>query len=126
MDEKLLVIDATNVADHRGGWMGDGGFYVRPMRKRAGEIHPGHDHYIPHLGCLISGKAIVRWKDPDGSNGVIEMREAPCKIHMPANRHHEIEFLEDSEWECMFAKAEADRIYGESVNFDWTMERGAW
>jgi hypothetical protein len=49
----------------------------------------------------------------------------PSKIHMPAERWHELEFISDCVWECWFAKAEADRLYGHDPEIfpkDWTEE----
>jgi hypothetical protein len=79
-------------------------------------------HYIDHVGNLLSGQVRVHWKDPDGTTGVIEMLR-PCKINMPAGRHHRLEILEDTKWECWFAKAEADRIYGDESTVRWTLEK---
>lgn len=117
-----MRIDQSNAEDHQGGFVGMGGFYIRPFQHRAGEVYLGHSHYIDHVGNLVSGAVRVHWKDPDGSEGVIEML-VPSKIHMPAGRHHRIEPLVDSVWECWFSKAEADRIYCEDSQVNWTLEK---
>lgn len=119
MDTK--TIDAMNADLHQGGFIGMGGFYVRPFTHKKGEVYQGHAHYIDHVGNLVSGAVRVHWRDPDGTEGIVEML-VPSKIHMPAGRHHRIEPLEDSRWECWFAKAEADRIYGDDAQVRWTLE----
>jgi hypothetical protein len=107
-----LVIDASNQLEHAGGFVGTGGFYVRPMTLRAGMSHAGHKHHIDHVGNLVSGHARVHWEDPrTGEAGVIDAR-VPCKLHIVAGRTHRIEAVTDVQWECWFAQAEADRIYG--------------
>lgn len=117
----LLTIDQSNAEDHRGGFVGAGGFYIRPFSHKKGVDYVGHSHFIDHVGNLLSGQVRVHWKDPDGTAGVTEML-VPCKIHMPAERHHRLEILEDAEWECWFAQAEADRVYGADSKVKWNLE----
>lgn len=119
-----MRIDSTNADEHQGGFVGIGGFYVRPMEFKQGQRHDGHEHYIDHVGNLVRGSVNVHWKDmATGEAGVIEMR-VPSKIHMPAGRWHRLEFLEDTLWECWFAQAEADRIYGTDAQVKWHLEKG--
>lgn len=115
-----LTINEANAEDHRGGFVGTGGFYIRPFEHKAGTEYVGHSHYIDHVGNLVSGKVRVHWSEGEQS-GVIDML-VPSKIHMPAGRFHRIEVIEDALWECWFAKAEADRIYGDAATVDWTLE----
>lgn len=118
-----LLVDAQNIDLFRGGFLGLGGFYVRPFKLRAGERKPGHAHYINHLGLLLSGHARVHWRSPDGSrSGVVEFRESWAAMHVRADYWHEIEAITDVEWACVFSKTEADRIYGEASKVDWIME----
>lgn len=117
-----LIIDESNEALHQGGFVGTGGFYIRPFSLKAGASWPTHAHYIPHAGNLVSGQARVHWEDPSGETGVIEMR-VPCKIHMPAERTHRIEAITDVRWECWFSQSEADGIYGDATQVDWTLEK---
>lgn len=116
-----MRIDQTNADQHQGGFIGTGGFYIRPMTFKAGDLHHGHDHYIDHVGNLVSGQVRVHWKDKNGDSGVIEML-VPSKIHMPAGRFHRLEFLTDGIWECWFAQAEADRLYGPDAKVKWHLE----
>jgi hypothetical protein len=107
-----LVIDESNQLEHSGGFVGTGGFYVRPMHLIAGTEHPGHAHYIPHVWNLLRGHARVHWcKRKTCQWGLIDAR-VPCKIHIPAEQEHCIEAVTDVDCECWFAQAEADRIYG--------------
>lgn len=120
----LLVVDAQNIDLFRGGFLGMGGFYPRHFKLLAGQRKPGHEHYINHLGMLLSGQARVHWRSRDGSrSGVVEFREAWALMHIRADYWHEIEAITDVEWVCLFAKAEADRIYGDAAKVDWIMER---
>lgn len=119
-----LVVDASNVDLFRGGFLGFGGFYVRPFSLRAGERKPGHEHYISHLGLLLSGQARVHWRSPDGSKrGVVEFRVPWAAMHVRADCWHEIEAITDVEWACVFAKTEADRIYGDAAKVQWILEK---
>lgn len=105
-----LVIDASNADLYQGGFLGDGGFYVRPMILKKGTKHKGHSHEIDHVGNLVSGSARVRWRREDGSaEGVTDVL-VPAKMTIRADTWHEIEALEDSVWECWFARAEADSL----------------
>lgn len=116
-----LTIDDSNAHEHQGGWIGIGGFYVRAFEHKVGEPYQGHEHYIDHVGNLLSGKARVYWRDRDGTEGVIEML-VPSKIHMPKDRWHRIEAIEDTRWECWFSKAEADRLCLDPQTH-WTLEK---
>lgn len=118
-----LTIDESNADVHRGGFVGTGGFYIRPFHHAKGAQYQGHSHYIDHVGNLVSGKVRVHWSEGDES-GVIDML-VPCKIHMPAGRHHRLEIIEDAVWECWFAQAEADKIYGDDTKIDWNLEAHA-
>lgn len=121
---KLLIVDGTNIDLFRGGFLGLGGFYVRPFKLKAGARKPGHAHYINHLGLLLSGQARVHWRSPDGAqSGVVEIRTPWAAMHIRADYWHEIEAITDVEWACVFSKAEADRVYGDAANVDWIMEK---
>lgn len=121
---RSLVVDESNADLFRGGFLGFGGFYIRPFRLQAGERKQGHAHYINHLGMLLSGRARVHWRKPDGSeSGIVELRSSWAALHIRADYWHEIEALTDIEWACIFSKAEADRIYGDAARVDWIMER---
>lgn len=103
-----LTIDASNAADHQGGFLGDGGFYVRPIEMRAGAVHKGHSHYIDHIGELVRGKVRIRWRREDGSaEGVVDVL-VPALLTIRKDTWHSIEALEPSYWRCWFARAEAD------------------
>lgn len=120
----LFVIDAANADLARGGFLGRGGFYVRPFRLIAGQRKPGHEHYINHLGLHLSGVARIHWRTPDGKqSGVVESRHPWATFHIRADHWHEIEAVTDVEWCCVFAKAEADRVYGDAAQIDWTLEK---
>lgn len=122
--EAMLVVDESNADLFRGGFLGLGGFYVRPFRLRAGQRKPGHEHHINHLGLLLSGQARVHWRAPDGSkSGMVEFRHPWAAMHIRADYWHEIEAITDVEWACVFSKAEADRTYGDAATIDWTMEK---
>lgn len=116
----MTRIDAENAQDHQGGFVGTGGFYIRPFFHKKGDDYQGHAHHIDHVGNLVSGQVRVHWQEGDAS-GVIEMM-VPAKIHMPAGRHHRLEIIEDAQWECWFAKAEADRIYADAEQ-NWMLEK---
>lgn len=120
----LLIVDETNADLFRGGFLGLGGFYVRPFFLKAGERKPGHEHHINHLGLLLSGQARVHWRSPDGKEaGTVEFRQAWAAMNIRADYWHEIEAVTDVEWACIFAKSEADRIYGDAATVDWTLEK---
>lgn len=120
----LLVVDEHNADLFRGGFIGVGGFYARPFRIPAGQRKPGHEHYISHLGMLLSGDARVHWRSPDGTQaGTVEFRAGWACMHIRADYWHEIEAVTDVEWVCLFSKTEADRIYGDAAKVDWTMEK---
>lgn len=87
-----------------------GGFYVRRFEHQPQAPHRGHVHNIDHVGNLVSGHVVVHWVEGK-EYGTIDM-QAPCKIHMPKGRHHTIEAVVPSIWECWFSEAEADRVYG--------------
>lgn len=119
-----LVVDENNADLFRGGFLGLGGFYVRPFAIKAGERKKGHEHHISHLGMLLSGQARVHWRSPDGAkSGTVEFRHAWAAMHVRADYWHEIEAITDVEWACVFSKAEADRIYGDAAKVDWIMEK---
>lgn len=119
-----LVIDESNADIFRGGWMGSGGFYARPFKIQAGDKKPGHEHYIDHLGMLLDGRAILRWRAPDNSkSGVIDIRVPLVMFHIRADYWHEIEAITTVDWMCLFSKAEADRIYGKDTDVRWIMEK---
>ncbi len=119
-----LIVDASNVDLFRGGFLGAGGFYVRPFKIRAGERKAGHEHYINHLGMLLSGKARVHWRTPDGSqSGTVDFTVPWAAMHIRADHWHEIEAITDVEWACVFSKHEADAIYGDAAKVDWIMEK---
>lgn len=120
----VLVVDAQNIDLFRGGFLGLGGFYVRPFDIRAGERKKGHEHYINHLGLLLEGQARVHWRSPDGAqSGTVELREAWAVMHIRADYWHEIEALTPVKWACLFAKSEADRVYGDAADVRWIMEK---
>lgn len=120
----VLIVDESNADLFRGGFLGRGGFYVRPFSLRAGQRKPGHEHYISHLGMLLSGQARVHWRSPDGAqSGTVEFRNAWAAMHIRADYWHEIEAITAVEWACIFSKAEADRVYGDAAKVDWTMEK---
>ena len=122
--ESLLIVDGSNIDLFRGGFLGAGGFYVRPFALKAGQRKPGHEHHINHLGLLLSGQARIHWRTPDGSeSGTVEIRTPWAAMHIRADYWHEIEAVTNVEWACVFAKAEADRVYGDAAQVDWTMER---
>lgn len=116
--------DSAWAPEQRGMFVADGAFYIRQMLWPKGENHDGHSHWIDHVGNLVSGAAIVRWRDEADASlcGEYHML-VPSKIPVLANRWHHIEFLEDSVWECWFAKAEADRIYGDAALVPWHLEK---
>lgn len=117
-----LTINEQNADLHQGGFIGIGGFYVRPFEHKKGADYQGHAHHIDHVGNLLDGQVRVHWRDPDGTAGVIEML-VPSKIHMPKDRWHRIECLTDTaRWECWFAKAEADRMCLDPETH-WTLEK---
>lgn len=104
------TIDKSNADLHQGGFVGDGGFYVRPMTLSKGSVHKGHSHYIDHVGNLVSGAVRVHWRREDGSaEGVTDVL-VPAKILVRADTWHQIEALENSVWECWFSRAEADAM----------------
>jgi hypothetical protein len=117
-----LVVDETNADLFRGGFLGLGGFYLRPFKIAAGGKKPGHQHHINHLGLLLSGQARVNWRAPDGTCGTVEFRAGWASMHIRADYWHEIEAITDVEWACIFSKAEADRVYGDATKVDWIME----
>jgi len=120
----LLVVDEANIDLFRGGFLGRGGYYVRPFSLKAGQRKPGHAHYINHLGLLLSGQVRIHWRKPDGSEaGTVEIRTPWAAMHIRADYWHEIEAITDVEWACIFSKAEADRVYGDAAQVDWIMER---
>ena len=121
---EVMVVDESNADLFRGGFLGRGGFYVRPFRLKAGERKPGHEHEINHLGLLLSGQARVHWRTPDGSqSGTVEFRTPWAAMHVRADYWHEIEAITDVEWACLFSKAEADRVLGDAAAVEWTMEK---
>lgn len=126
MNEPItLTIDESNQLIYSGGFVGTGGFYIRPFAIKAGTRKHGHEHWIDHVGNLVSGHARVHWRDPKtGDSGVIDM-QVPAKIEIKAERWHEIEAVTDCVWECWFSKAEADRVYGDATQADWIMEKPA-
>lgn len=117
------VIDSSNADLHQGGFIGDGGFYVRQATLPKGSISIGHSHWIDHIGLLVSGAVRIKWKREDGSaEGMIDIL-VPAKVAIRADTWHEVEALEDSEWECWFAAAEADRVYGSRDAVPWHVEK---
>lgn len=121
-----LVIDDRNIDVFRSGFLGVGGFYVRPFDIKAGDRKKGHEHYINHLGLLLSGQARVHWRSPDGArSGTVELRKAWASMHIRADYWHEIEAVTDVQWACLFAKSEADRVYGDAADVRWTMEKNS-
>lgn len=119
-----LVVDESNADLFRGGFLGSGGFYVRPFKLKAGDRKQGHSHYINHLGMLLSGRARVHWRNPEGlQSGIVELRAPWAALHIRADYWHEIEAITDVEWACIFSKAEADRVYGDAARVEWIMER---
>lgn len=122
-NDQNLIVDDTNIDLFRGGFLGLGGFYVRPFKLKAGERKKGHEHYINHLGFLLSGQARIHWKSPDGKFGTVEIRVPWAAMHIRADYWHEIEAITDVEWACVFSKTEADKVYGEAASVDWIMEK---
>jgi hypothetical protein len=133
----IIIIDASNADQWSGGFgdagsdarcrgmfVADGGFYVREMYYPAGMTHPGHSHYIDHVGVLVDGAAIVRWHHEDNLEECGEYHLlVPAKIPVLRDRWHSIHFLKPSRWECWFAKAEADRVYGDASKVPWHLEK---
>jgi hypothetical protein len=120
----VKTIDETNADLHQGGFVGEGGFYVRRWTGHRGQVCKGHAHWIDHVGNLVSGQVRIRWRNPDtGEEGIVEML-VPSKICVRAERWHQIEALTDGViWECWFAAAEADRVYGSRDAVPWHLEK---
>lgn len=118
-----LVVDEGNADLFRGGFLGQGAFYVRPFKLKSGECKQGHAHYIDHLWLLLSGQARVNWKAPDGSEGSVLLAGGWAALHIKADYWHEIVAVTDAEFCCMFSKHEADRVYGDAATVEWTLEK---
>lgn len=107
-----MKIDKHNLHLHIAGFVNFGGFYIRqngPFEK--GTVHKGHSHNIDHCMHLISGKVSIQWKSPDGEKGEVQVLEPRAKLSIRKEYWHEITALGDNtEWECWFAKAEADGL----------------
>lgn len=117
-----LVIDEQNVDIFRGGFMGSGEFYVRPFEIEAGQSGPDHLHKINHLWVLFEGEADIEWRSKDGSKfGTVSVRTAWAVFHVRANYHHRVVARTKVKMACFFAKAAADRLYGEGAMHDWML-----
>jgi hypothetical protein len=121
--DSIQTIDANNLHIHIGGFVNFGGFYIRPMGPyEKGAVNQGHEHQIDHCMHLVKGSVSVSWRAPNGETGIVEVLEPRAKLSIRKDYWHEITALEDkTEWECWFAKAEADRVYGDANAVDWTM-----
>lgn len=112
-------IDANNLHIHIAGFVNFGGFYIRQMGPAdKGIVYKGHSHQIDHCMHLVSGKVSVKSRNPETSEeGIVEVLVPRAKLSIKRDWWHEITALEDhTEWECWFAKAEAD-----GMDMDWTV-----
>lgn len=117
----ILTIDASNAEAYQGGFARDdqplspeGAFFIRPIVLAPGEQHAGHSHYIDHVGNLVSGQAVVKWRREDGSGeGEIRLL-VPCKLLIRADTWHEITAITPVQWECWFSRDAADRMSAEA------------
>lgn len=117
-----LEVDERNIDLFRGGFVGLGGFYIRSFELSAGECGPDHLHKINHLWILFEGQADIEWRSKDGSKfGTVSVRTPWAAFHVRADYHHRVIARTNIKMACFFAKAEADRVYGEGVMHDWML-----
>lgn len=83
----------------------------------------GHAHYIDHVTNIKTAPVRVEWSNPKtGEEGAVDILK-PCKILIKADVHHKfIIMVDDTELECWFSEAEAEKAYpGEKV--PWHLEK---
>jgi len=125
-----MRIDESNADQYTDGMCRDGtehapegAFFVRRFVMPAGDVHAGHSHWIDHVGNLVSGQALVRWRREDGSaEGEIEML-VPAKILVRADTWHEITALTPCVWECWFSRDAAEKLTDEEGRRNWYFEK---
>lgn len=127
---KTLTIDASNAEAYQGGFARDdqplspeGAFFIRPIDLAAGEQHAGHSHYIDHVGNLVSGQALVKWRREDGSAEGEIVLLVPCKLLIRADTWHEITALTPLRWECWFSRDAAQKLTDEEGRRHYYMEK---
>ena len=80
-----------------------GNIYIRPNRGLAGTVVAGHTHHFDHTTIVFAGAVHVKATTPDGQ--VLRERDfhAPAHFLVKAEVWHEISFLEDGEFWCVYS-----------------------
>ena len=89
-----------------------GNIFIRPNRGQAGDVVAGHTHNFDHTTIVFRGSVKVRATFPDGTT---MERVFPAASHflVKADVTHEITFLEDGEFWCVYSHRDPQgRIIG--------------
>lgn len=79
-----------------------GNIFIRPNPGKAGDVIGGHTHNFDHTTIVFRGAVKVEATTPDGRVRVQEFR-APAHFLVKAEVKHEITFLEDGEFWCVYS-----------------------
>lgn len=79
-----------------------GNIFVRPNPGAVGRIVPGHQHNFDHTTIFFTGQFRIKATFPDGRT-LEELVQAPAHRLIRAEVTHEIEFLSDGEFWCVYS-----------------------